>query len=377
MDVTPFFKLMVDKNASDLFFTVDAPINMKTEGIITPVGKAPLTSQQSREMAYSIMTDKQQKEFDENLELNMGLSLQGLGRFRVNVFRQKGEVAMVIRYVKGDIPNIEELHLPLKLREIIMEMRGLILVVGATSSGKSTSLASMIDHRNNNHRGHILTIEDPIEFIHEQKKSIVDQREVGLDTHSFDNALKNAMRQAPDVILIGEIRDQYRMQNAISYAETGHLCLSTLHANNANQAMERMLNFFPEEARRQVLVDLSLNLKAIISQRLIPGLKKKRVPAVEILINSPYISDLIEKNKIEEIKEVMARSREVGMQTFDQAIFDLYQAGKISQENALKYADSRNNLSLQIRMSEDHTLDTNDDIEIEKDKDDMGGINQF
>jgi twitching motility protein PilU len=256
-------------------------------------------------------------------------------------------------------------------------MRGLILVVGATSSGKSTSLASMIDHRNTNHRGHILTIEDPIEFIHQKKKSIVDQREVGLDTHSFDNALKNAMRQAPDVILIGEIRDQFRMQNAISYAETGHLCLSTLHANNANQAMDRMLNFFPEEARRQVLIDLSLNLRAIISQRLITGLKKKRVPVVEILINSPYISDLIEKNKIEEIKEVMGRSRESGMQTFDQAIFDLYQAGEISEENALKYADSRNNLSLQIRMSEDHNLEVNDSIEIEKDKDDMGGMNQF
>lgn len=377
MDVTPFFKLMVDKNASDLFFTVDAPINMKIEGIITPVGKAPLTSQQSREMAYSIMTDKQQREFDENLELNMALSLQSLGRFRVNVFRQKGEVAMVIRYIKGSIPEIEELHLPLNLRDIIMEMRGLILVVGATSSGKSTTLASMIDHRNRNHRGHILTIEDPIEFIHEQKMSIVDQREVGLDTHSFDNALKNAMRQAPDVILIGEIRDQFRMQNAISYAETGHLCLSTLHANNANQAMDRMLNFFPEEARRQVLIDLSLNLRAIISQRLIPGLKQKRVPAVEILINSPYISDLIEKNKIDEIKEVMARSREAGMQTFDQAIFDLFKAGEISQENALRFADSKNNLSLQIRMSEDHSLETSDHIEIEKDKDDMGGMNQF
>ena len=218
---------------------------MKVEGLMKPVGKAPLTSQQSRQMAYSIMTDKQQKEFDENLELNMALSLPGLGRFRVNVFRQKSEVAMVIRYIKSEIPSIESLNLPETLKDIIMEMRGLILVVGATSSGKSTSLASMIDHRNSNHSGHILTIEDPIEFIHSQKKSIVDQREVGLDTHSFDNALKNAMRQAPDVILIGEIRDRLRMQNAIAYAETGHLCLSTLHANNANQTMDRILNFFP------------------------------------------------------------------------------------------------------------------------------------
>ena len=377
MDVTPFFKLMVDQNASDLFFTVGAPINMKVEGLINPVGKAPLTSQQSKEMAYSIMTDKQQKEFDENLELNMALSLQQLGRFRVNVFKQKGEVAMVIRYIKSEIPTLESLNLPPMLSDIIMEMRGLILVVGATSSGKSTTLASMIDHRNENHRGHILTIEDPIEFIHEQKKSIVDQREVGLDTHSFDNALKNAMRQAPDVILIGEIRDKMRMQNAISYAETGHLCLCTLHANNANQAMDRVLNFFPDEARKQLLIDLSLNLRAIISQRLIPGIKQKRVPAVEILINSPYISDLIEKNKIEEIKEVMARSRESGMQTFDQALFDLYQAGEITIENALKFADSKNNLSLSIRLSENHSLETDDSISIEPDDDDMGGISRF
>ncbi len=377
MDVTPFFKLMVDKDASDLFFTVDAPINMKVEGLMNPVGKAALTSQQSRQMAYSIMTDKQQKEFDDNLELNMAISLPGLGRFRVNVFRQKNEVSMVIRYIKPEIPSLESLNLPPILKDIIMEMRGLILVVGATSSGKSTSLASMIDHRNSNHRGHILMIEDPIEFIHQQKKSIVDQREVGLDTHSFDSALKNAMRQAPDVILIGEIRDKLRMQNAIAYAETGHLCLSTLHANNANQTMDRILNFFPEDARHQLLIDLSLNLRAIISQRLIPGLKQKRVPAVEILINSPYISDLIEKNKIEEIKEVMERSREAGMQTFDQALFDLYQNGEIDQENALKFADSRNNLRLKIRMSEDHTLDTDNNIEIETDKDDMGGMNSF
>jgi twitching motility protein PilU len=377
MDITPFFKLMVDKNASDLFFTVDAPVNMKVEGITHPVGQAPLTSQQSREMAYSIMTDKQQKEFDEMFELNMALSLKGLGRFRVNVFKQKGEVAMVIRYIKGEIPSIESLHLPPILKEIIMEMRGLILVVGATSSGKSTSLASMIDYRNTNHRGHILTIEDPIEFIHEQKKSIVDQREVGLDTHSFDNALKNAMRQAPEVILIGEIRDMDRMQNAISYAETGHLCISTLHANNANQAMDRVINFFPEEARRQLLIDLSLNLKAIISQRLIPGEKHKRVPAVEVLINSPYISDLIEKNKIEEIKEVMARSKDVGMQTFDQALFDLYQSGDISQENALKFADSKNNLSLQIRMSQEHNFDDDSDLALNKDDDDHGGLGSF
>lgn len=377
MDITPFFKLMVDKNASDLFFTVGALINMKVEGIIQPVGKSPLSSKQSRELAYSVMTNKQQKEFDENLELNVGVSMQGLGRFRINVFRQKSEVSMVVRYIKSEIPTLEQLNLPQVLKDIIMELRGLVLVVGATSSGKSTSLASMINYRNENHRGHILTIEDPIEFIHEQKKSIVDQREVGLDTHSFDNALKNAMRQAPDVILIGEIRDQMRMQNAISYAETGHLCLSTIHANNANQAMDRILNFFPDEARRQLSIDLSLNLKAIISQRLIPGIKQKRIPAVEVLINSPYISDLIYKNKIEEIKEVMEKSTEVCMQTFDQALYRLYEDGEITQENALKFADSRNNLSLKIRMSKEHHIEVNEDIKIEKDEDEAGGISSF
>lgn len=377
MDVTSFFKLMVDKNASDLFFSVGAPINIKIEGIMTPIGKSPLTPEQSREMAYSLLTDKQQKEFDENLELNIALSISKLGRFRINIFRQKGEVAMVVRYIKSEIPTLDSLNLPSMLQDIVMEMRGLVLVVGATSSGKSTSLASMIDYRNENHRGHILTIEDPIEFIHEQKKSIVDQREVGLDTHTFDSALKNAMRQAPDVILIGEIRDKFRMQNAIAYAETGHLCLSTLHANNANQAMDRVLNFFPEDAHRQLLIDLALNLRAIISLRLVPGINKKRVPAVEILINSPYISDLIEKNKIEEIKEVMARSRESGMQTFDQALFDLYKGGEITLENALKYADSRNNLGLQIRMSENNDLEVDDSMTIEPDKDDMGGMNKF
>lgn len=374
MEITPLFKMMVDKGASDLFFSVGAPIYMKVEGVIEPVSKKPLTPHQTREMSYSLMSDKQHKEFEETLELNMGLALKGLGRFRINVFRQKGEVSMVVRHIKGDIPTLEELQLPPILKEIIMEIRGLVLVVGATSSGKSTTLASMIDHRNERNRGHILTIEDPIEFIHKQKMSVVDQREVGLDTHSYDEALKNAMRQAPDVILIGEVRDMDRMQNAIAYAETGHLCLSTLHANNANQAMDRIVNFFPDDARQQLLLDLSLNLKAVISLRLIPGVKRKRVPAVEILINSPYISDLIEKGKIDEIKEVMERSKEVGMQTFDQAIFELYKEGKISKENALKHADSKNNLGLQIRLSEEHSLDEGGDMAINKDNDEFGGI---
>jgi len=373
MDISSFLKLMVDKGASDLFFSVGAPVQMKVEGLTAPVSKSVLKSHQMHEMAYSLMNDKQQSEFDETLEMNLGISLNDLGRFRVNVFRQRGETAMVVRYIKGEIPTIEDLHLPTKLQDIIMEMRGLVLVVGATGSGKSTSLASMIDYRNERHSGHILTIEDPIEFLHRHKKSVVDQREVGLDTLSYENALKNAMREAPDVILIGEIRDRDTMKHAIAYAETGHLCISTLHANNANQAMDRVINFFPEEARTQLLIDLSLNLKAIISQRLVPGVKSKRMPAVEIMLNSPYISDLIEKAKIDEIKEVMSRSREQGMQTFDQALFDLYKSGEITAEEAIKHADSKNNLGLEIRMSESKDFsDSDNEFIIDKDDDNSG-----
>ncbi|KTC71694.1 type II secretion system protein [Legionella birminghamensis] len=367
MDITPFFKLMVERGASDLFFSVGAPPHIKMEGITSPIGQSPLKSQQMAEIAASIMNDEQRKEFDATLELNMAISLAGVGRFRINLFRQRGEVAMVVRYIKGVIPSIEELQLPSVLKSIILELRGLILVVGSTGSGKSTTLASMIDYRNENQRGHILTIEDPIEYLYRHKKSIVDQREVGLDTLSYESALKNAMREAPDVILIGEIRDRNTMRHAIAYAETGHLCLSTLHANNSNQALDRILNFFPDDARQQLLLDLSLNLKAVVSLRLIPGLEKQRVPAVEILLNSPYISDLIEKGKIDEIKEVMSRSREQGMQTFDQALFDLYKAGKISQENAIRFADSKNNVGLQIRLTEEKGLDGIQDLSIQED----------
>lgn len=367
MDITPFFKLMVERGASDLFFSVGTPPHIKIEGITSPVGQAPLKSQQMAEIATSIMNDDQRKEFESTLELNMAISLGGLGRFRINLFRQRGEVAMVVRYIKGVIPSIEDLNLPLVLREIIMELRGLVLVVGSTSSGKSTSLASMIDYRNQKQSGHILTIEDPIEYVYEHKKSIVDQREVGIDTLNFESALHNAMREAPDVILIGEIRDKNTMKHAIAYAETGHLCLSTLHANNANQTLDRILNFFPDEARQQTLLDLSLNLRAIISLRLIPGLQKNRVPAVEVLLNSPYVSDLIEKGKVDEIKEVMSKSREQGMQTFDQALFDLYKEGKISKENAIRYADSKNNVGLQIRLTEEGKMDGDVDLTIEED----------
>ena len=365
MDIIPFFKLMVDESASDLFFSVGAPPNMKVEGITAPVGQAPLKSQQMSEIAKSIMNDSQQKEFDATMEMNMALSVEGIGRYRINLFRQRGEIAMVIRYIKGTIPSLEDLHLPPILKSVVMEQRGLVLVVGATSSGKSTSLASMIDYRNINHCGHILTIEDPIEYLHQHKKSIVDQREVGIDTQTYDSALKNAMREAPDVILIGEIRDQSTMKHAIAYAETGHLCLSTLHANNANQTMDRVINFFPDEARQQLLLDLSLNLRAIISMRLIPGLSHQRVPAVEVLLNTPYIGDLIEKGKIEDIKEVMTRSTEQGMQTFDTDLFNLYKAGKISKENAIEYADSKNNVGLKIRLTEEGGMNGNKDLKID------------
>lgn len=353
MDITPFFKLMVEKDASDLFFSVGAPPNIKIQGITSPVGKIAVKSQQMAEIVLSLMTDSQQKEFEENLELNLAFSVVGVGRFRINMFRQRGENAMVVRYIKGEIPSIEDLRLPKILQSIVMELRGLVLVVGSTGSGKSTTLASMIDFRNENHRGHILTIEDPIEFLHKHKKSIVDQREIGIDTLNYDNALVNAMREAPDVILIGEIRERSAMKHAIAYSETGHLCISTLHANNANQAIERVINFFPEDAKHQVLSDLALNLRAVISLRLIPGINSERVPAVEILLNTPYISDLIEKGKVEEIKEIMARSTEQGMQTFDQALLNLYYEGRITKENAIKFADSKNNVGLNIRLREE------------------------
>lgn len=365
MDIFPFLKLMIKEHASDLFISVGAPPTLKVQGVTRPVADTPLTSAIVTQMAKSIMNDAQQKEFEATMELNMALSFESSGRFRVNIFRQRGEVAMVIRYIIGVIPSLEALNLPPILSSIVMEERGLVLVVGSTGSGKSTSLASMIDFRNSNHSGHILTIEDPIEYLHHHKKSIVDQREVGIDTLSYDNALKNAMREAPDVILIGEIRDRATMKNAIAYAETGHLCLSTLHANNANQAMERVINFFPEEAKSQLLFDLSLNLRAVISMRLIPGINHLRIPVVEILLNTPYVSDLIEKGKIDEIREVMERSHDVGMQTFDQALFDLYKSGKISQENAVRYADSKNNVSLKIRLSEEGVVDKSSDLSID------------
>lgn len=317
-----------------------------------PIGDKRMEPGKVRELAYSIMTDEQKSEFERTLECNLAISVGGLGRFRVNVFRQRGDVAMVLRYIKGSIPSIEELSLPETLKDLIQEKRGLILVVGSTGSGKSTTLASMIDHRNETTQGHILTIEDPIEFLHTHKKSVVDQREVGLDTLTFENALHNALREAPDVILIGEIRDSKTMQHATAYAETGHLCLATLHANNANQAIDRIINFFPDSAHKQLYNDLSLNLKAVVSQRLIPTVDGKRVPAVEILLATSFISELIQKGDIHSIKEAMEQGKGQGMQTFDGALYELYKAGKITVEEALRNADSRNNLSLKIRLGD-------------------------
>lgn len=352
MDIAPYLKLMVDKKASDLYFSTGAPVMVAIEGKTMRIGEKSLEAGAVKQMAYSIMNDNQQKGFEETMEMNCAISAQGLGRFRVNVFRQRGEVSMVVRYIKSDIAGVEELQLPSILNELVMIKRGLILLVGATGSGKSTTLAAMIDHRNSNAAGHILTVEDPIEFLHRHKKSVINQREVGIDTMSYANALKNAMREAPNVILIGEIRDQDTMQHAMAYAETGHLCLSTLHSNNANQAIDRIINFFPDSAHRQLFVDLSLNLRAIVSQRLLIGTDNERVPATEVMLNSPYISSLIEKGEVHEIKEAMEQSKDRGMQTFDSALYDLYTNKRIGREEALRNADSRNNLMVKMRLSE-------------------------
>ncbi|HHH38333.1 MAG TPA: PilT/PilU family type 4a pilus ATPase [Sedimenticola sp.] len=364
MEIAPYLKLMVQKNGSDLFFSTGAPPNLKAEGRTMPIGDTPMAPGMVRTLAYSIMNDEQISEFERTMEGNLAISVSGLGRFRVNVFRQRGDVAMVIRYIKGVIPSIEELNLPPILKELIMEARGLILVVGSTGSGKSTTLASMLDHRNQTSTGHILTIEDPVEFLHTHKKSVVDQREVGLDTVSYEIALKNAMREAPDVILIGEIRDRQTMQHAIAYAETGHLCLSTLHANNANQALDRIVNFFPDSAHHQLYMDLSLNLKAVISQRLVKSKDGRRVPAVEIMLLSTFVAELIQKGDIHSVKEAMEQGNERGMQTFDQALYKLYKEGTITLEEALRNADSRNNLSLRIRLDETGSVKENHSLEI-------------
>ena len=365
MKFSDYLQMMVDQDASDLFFSTGAPVNIKVEGITRPVNDEVLAQGAVQALAYSIIDKVQQKAFEEELELNFALSVSDVGRYRVNLYRQRGDVAMVVRYIKTEIPSIEDLRLPLILKELVMAPRGLILLVGATGSGKSTTLASMIDYRNSNNTGHILTIEEPIEFIHKHKQSIVDQREVGMDTLSYANALKNAMREAPDVILIGEIRDRETMQQAIAYAETGHLCLSTLHANNANQTLDRIINFFPDSARHQLLVDLSQNLRAVVSQRLIPGVDGKRVPAVEVMLQSAFIADLIEKGDIDSLKGAIEQGKGFGMQSFDQSLFDLFQEGKISEQQALDNADSKNNLSVKLKLASGRPDDQSfDDLEL-------------
>ncbi len=349
--VFDLLRLMVSKKASDLFITAGFPPAMKVDGKVTPVTKQALTPQQARELARSVMNDKQAAEFDATNECNFAVGIPGLARFRVNAFVQRGSAGLVFRTIATKIPSFEELGLPDVLKEVTMTKRGLVIFVGGTGSGKSTSLAAMVGYRNENSYGHIITIEDPVEFVHDHKNCVITQREVGVDTDNWHIALKNTLRQAPDVILIGEIRDRETMDYAIAFAETGHLCMATLHANSTNQALDRIINFFPEERRNQLLMDLSLNTKAFISQRLIPKKSGKgRVAAMEIMLNSPLISDLIFKSEVHAIKEIIAKSRELGMQTFDQALFDLYEAGEITYEDALRNADSVNEVRLRIKL---------------------------
>ena len=356
MIITPLLQLAADKQASDLFFSADAPINIKIDGIAMPINAQILDADTIKRIAYEMMTEQQISEFELHMEMNFSFRVSGIGNFRVNVFRQRGNVAIVIRHVRGDILNIEELHLPQVLREFVMEKRGLVLVVGATSSGKSSTLAAMIEHRNAIKSGHILTIEDPIEYIFKHNKSIVNQREIGTDTENYGNALVSAMREAPDVLMIGEIRDRDTLKHGLIFAQTGHLCLSTLHANNSYHALNRIVNFFPYDARQSVLSDLSMCLRAIISQRLVRDTGGKLVPAVEILINSPLIADLIKKDDIDKIREAMEQSLSPGTQTFEQALYKLYKSGQITKEEALRNADSVSNLSSLIDYSQASTM---------------------
>ncbi|MCO7224426.1 PilT/PilU family type 4a pilus ATPase [Pleionea sp. CnH1-48] len=365
MDFKNYLKILAGKDGSDLYFSTGAPPCAKFQGALKPLAKEPLTTEVIKQTAYSIMTPEQQEDFEKLLEMNLAISEKGIGRFRVNIFKQRNDIAMVIRNIKTDIPNYKSLGLPPILTKVIMEKRGLILFVGGTGSGKSTSLAALIDYRNSNSPdgGHIITIEDPVEFVHRHKRCIVNQREVGVDTLSFHEALKNTLRQAPDVILIGEIRDRETMEHALAFAETGHLAISTLHANNANQALDRIINFFPEERHKQLFNDLSLNIRAFVSQRLIPTVDGKRCAAIEILLGTATVQDMIKREAIAEIKEVMEKSVNLGMQTFDRALFQLWSDGKITMDEALKNADSPNNLRLMIKLADSNNNTTTSEPE--------------
>jgi len=356
----PYLKIMVEKQGSDLFFISGAPPNMKVQGKTSAIAKNAFLGGQVEKLAFSLLNDEQVRDFEITRELNLGFTLNDVGRFRVNIFVQRSEVSMVIRYIKWEIPSIDELGLPQVLKKIVMNNSGMVLVVGSTGSGKSTTLASMIDHRNGLEGGHILTIEDPIEFVFRHNKSIISQREVGIDTLSYQNALREALREAPEVIMIGEARDSETMKAAINFADTGHLCLTTLHAVNSNQAMDRIMNMFPTDMRDQLLMDLSLNLKAIISQRLVPGMHGKLACAVEVMTNTPYIAELIRDGNFNEIKEIMEKGEATGMQTFDQSLFHLYKSDVISIKSALSYADSSTNLEWKINFGGDQKSASDD-----------------
>ncbi|MBT8149017.1 MAG: PilT/PilU family type 4a pilus ATPase [Gammaproteobacteria bacterium] len=351
MEFEDYLKILSEKDGSDLYLSTGAPPSAKFQGALTPLEPNKMEPGRIKEIAYGLMDAKQQAEFEEELEMNLASSIPGVGRFRINIFMQRNQISIVARNIKVDIPKFEDLDLPEVLKDIIMRKRGLVLFVGATGSGKSTSLAALIDHRNSTSAGHIITVEDPVEFVHPHKKSVINQREVGVDTRSFHAALKNTLRQAPDVILIGEVRDRDTMEHCLAFAETGHLAISTLHANNANQALDRIINLFTEERRAQLLMDLSSNLQAFVSQRLIPSVDGKRVAAVEVLLGTPTVKQKILRGEIDEIKEIMEKSENLGMQTFDTALFKLYRDGKITLEEAIRNADSANNLRLKIKLA--------------------------
>jgi twitching motility protein PilU len=352
MFLSPLFKLMAEKQASDLFISAGAPVSIKILGGIMPVNAQMIDSETARKIAYEVMTDRQIREFEETMEMNFSYVVQDIGRFRVNVFRQRGNVAMVIRYLKSGTPGIEKLKLPLILKDLVLEKRGFVVVVGSTGSGKSTTLAAMIEHRNASKPGHILTIEDPMEFVFRNDKCVINQREVGTDTRSYENALVNAMREAPDMMMIGEIRDRQTLQHALLYAQTGHLCVSTLHANNSYHALNRIINFFPYDARTSLLSDLAISLRAIISQRLVKANDGSQIAAVEVMLNTKHVAELIKKGEIDQIKEAMEQSLSPGSKTFEHALFELFMAGTISKDEALKNSDSATNLSWLINNYE-------------------------